>query len=125
MIDYIKNQYGSNTVKVNVEPGTMDELGMRWNSYKLLWPAGVTINVISHFWFDDLASAATTAGMEGSGRFMFMLDWPGVYPGIAGSNRKQFTSGALNDLARIDESFACVMERPTQTVTLNSTAWCA
>src|SRR6185436_12895710 len=125
MIDYYKSQYGSGTIQVNVTPGSMAELGMKWNSYKLLWPQGVTLNIISHFYFDDLAAAATTAGMEGSGRFMFILDWPGIYPGIVGSNRKQFTSGALNDLARIDEAFACVMERPTSTVTLNSTTWTA
>jgi len=125
MIDYYKTQYGSGTIQVNVTPGEMAELGMKWNSYKLLWPQGVTLNVISHFYFDDLASAATTAGMEGSGRFMFILNWPEVYPGIIASNRKQFTSGALQDLAKIDESFACVMERPTSTVTLNSTTWTA
>lgn len=125
MIQYYKNQYGSTTLSVNVTPGEMSELGMKWNSYRLLWPQGVTLNVITHWYFDDLAAAATTAGMEGSGRFMWILDWPGVYPGIAGSNRKQFTSGALQDLARIDEAFACVMERPTSTVTLNSTTWTA
>lgn len=125
MIDYYKNQYGSNTIAVNVTPGEMSDLGLKWNSYRLLWPQGVTLNVISHFYFDDIAAAATVAGQEGSGKFMFILDWPGVYPGILGSNRKQFTSGALQDLARIDEAFACVMERPTSTVTLNSTTWTA
>ena len=124
-IAYYKNQYGSNTIKVNVTPGEMGELGLKWNSYRLLWPQGVTLNVITHFYFDDLAAAATTAGMEGSGKFLWILDWPNIYPGIIGSNRKQFTSGALADLARIDESFACVMERPTSTVTLNSTTWTA
>ncbi len=125
MIDYYRSQYGSDTLRVNVTPGEMADLGLKWNSYKLLWPAGVTLSVISHFYFDDLASAATTAGMEGSGKFMFILNWPGIYPGIVASNRKQFTSGALQDLAKIDESFACVMERPTSTVTMNSTTWTA
>ena len=124
-IEYYRTQYGSNTLRVNVTPGEMGDLGLKWNSYRLLWPQGVTLNVISHFYFDDLASAATVAGMEGSGKFLFILDWAGVYPGIAGSNRKQFTSGALQDLAKINEGFACVMERPTQTVTLNSTTWTA
>lgn len=125
MIDYYKSQYGSNTIAVQVTPGEMGDLGLKWNSYRLLWPQGVTLNVISHWYFDDLASAATVAGQEGSGRFLWILDWPGVYPGIVASNRKQFTSGNLADLAKIDDSFACVMERPTQTVTLNSTTWTA
>lgn len=124
MIEYYNTQYGG-TIRVNVTPGEMSDLGMKWNSYRLLWPQGVTLNVITHWYFDDLAAAATVAGQEGSGRFMWILDWPGVYPGIAASNRKSFTSGDLNDLARIDEAFACVMERPTQTVTLNSTTWTA
>lgn len=124
-IAYYKTQYGSNNIQVNVTPGSMDELGMKWNSYRLLWPSGVTLHVVSHFYFDDLAAAATVSGMEGSGRFLWLINWAGVYPGIVASNRKQFTSGALTDLAKIDEAFACVMERPTQTVTLNSTTWTA
>jgi hypothetical protein len=123
-IAYFNAQYGG-TVRVNVTPGEMSELGLKWSSYRLLWPQGVTLNVITHWYFDDLAAAATTAGMEGSGKFLWFLDWPNIYPGIIASNRKQFTSGALADLARIDESFACVMERPTSTVTLNSTTWTA
>ena len=124
MIAYYNTQYAG-LARVNVTPGEMGDLGLKWNSYRLLWPQGVTLNVITHFYFDDLAAAATVSGMEGSGKFMWLLDWPGVYPGIAGSNRKQFTSGALQDLAKIDEAFACVMERPTSTVTLNSTTWTA
>lgn len=125
MIAYYKTQYGSNNVQVNVTPGSMEELGMKWNSYRLLWPQGVTLNVITHWYFDDLAAAATVAGMEGSGRMMWVLDFTDIYPGIIASNRKQFTSGALQDLAKIDDAFACVMERPTTTITLNSTTWTA
>ncbi len=123
-VNYYNQFYGGN-VRVNVTPGEMGELGMKWNSYKLLFPAGVTLHVISHFYFDDLAAAATSAGNEGAGRFAWMIDWSGVYPGIVASNRKTFTTGQLSDLAKIDRAFACVMETTTEQITLNSTTWTA
>jgi hypothetical protein len=49
----------------------------------------------------------------------------GVYPGIVDSNRKVHTIGALQDLAKIDSDYGCVMRTPTKEVTLNSLTWTA
>jgi len=49
----------------------------------------------------------------------------GVYPGIVDSNRKVHTVGALEDLAKIDSGYGCVMRSPTKEVTLNSVTWTA
>ena len=49
----------------------------------------------------------------------------GIYPGIVDSNRKVHTVGALEDLAKVDSGYGCVMRSPTKEVTLNSVTWTA
>jgi len=129
-----------------VKDGKIDKLGFRVRSYELLYPQGVTLNVITDHYFDDFVSAmkaeelatnqhnngggANTEGADravgDSGRFLMFLDLGGgVYPGIIDSNRKVHTVGALEDLAKIDSGYGCVMRSPTKEVTLNSTTWTA
>jgi hypothetical protein len=56
---------------------------------------------------------------------MFLDLGGGVYPGIVDSNRKVHTVGALQDLAKIDDGYSCVMKAPTKEITLNSVTWTA
>ena len=106
---------------------------------------GVTLNIITDHYFDDFASAAmseqtaiATLGtgsqhadalgnhINTTGRFLMILDLGGgIYPGIVDSNRKVHTTGALEDLAKIDNGYGCVMRSPTKEVTLNSVTWTA
>jgi len=127
-----------------VKDGKIDKLGFRVRSYELLYPQGVTLNIITDHYFDDFATAAnfeqtaTTAGQAGqsadaannhintTGRFLMILDLGGgIYPGIVDSNRKVHTVGALEDLAKVDSGYGCVMRSPTKEVTLNSVTWTA
>ena len=148
--------YGAATVTANnnsaitfdyqVKDGKIDKLGFRVRSYELLYPQGVTLNVITDHYFDDFLSAMKAeelvanqhnagggSNSEGadrvvgdSGRFLMFLDLGGgVYPGIVDSNRKVHTVGALEDLAKIDSGYGCVMRSPTKEVTLNSVTWTA
>lgn len=148
--------YGAATVTANsnsaitfdyqVKDGAINKLGFRVRSYELLYPQGVTLNIITDHYFDDFVSAmkaeelvsnqhnngggANTEGADrvvgDSGRFLMFLDLGGgVYPGVVDSNRKVHTVGALEDLAKIDSDYGCVMRSPTKEVTLNSVTWTA
>ena len=124
-----------------VADGKIDKLGFRVRSYELLYPQGVTLNVITDHYFDDFVSAMKAEALESSstynndgstrhigdsGRFLMFLDLGGgIYPGIVDSNRKVHTVGALEDLAKIDSGYGCVMRSPTKEVTLNSVTWTA
>lgn len=96
--------------------------GFNFRSYNIFYP-NVRINVISHYFFDDYLSGMQTAlnnVNSNSGRFLWVLDFSGIYPGIMASNRKVNRTGDLQTLAAIDEGFACVMEVPTEQQTLTS-----
>tara|TARA_Y100001963_G_scaffold42905_1_gene60137 strand:+ start:13536 stop:15263 length:1728 start_codon:yes stop_codon:yes gene_type:complete len=139
-----KGADGTNSVMrfdYSIKDGKIDKLGFRVRSYELLYPQGVTLNVITDNYFDDFltamkAEALTTSStynndgstrrIGDSGRFLMFLDLGGgVYPGIVDSNRKVHTVGALEDLAKIDSGYGCVMRSPTKEVTLNSVTWTA
>ena len=125
----------------SIKDGKIDKLGFRVRSYELLYPQGVTLNVITDNYFDDFLTAlkaealttsstynndGSTRAIGDSGRFLMFLDLGGgVYPGIVDSNRKVHTVGALEDLAKIDSGYGCVMRSPTKEVTLNSVTWTA
>jgi len=130
----------------SVKDGKIDKLGFRVKSYELLYPQGVTLNVITDHYFDDFVSAmkaeelvanqhnnggganteGATRSVGDSSRFLMFLDLGGgVYPGIVDSNRKVHTIGALEDLSKIDSGYGCVMRSPTKEVTLNSMTWTA
>lgn len=133
MMVYYKSESGS-TLNVNydITNKNISNLGFYANSYKLHYPAGVTLNVITNEFFDDMVTAQK-AGDQSSGitdgsqgRFLMVLDLGGgIYPGIIGSNRVVHKTGDLADLAKVDPSYACVMANPTKETTLNSTTWTA
>lgn len=99
------------------------DFGFLYRSYPLLFPAGVTMNVITHYAFDDEISVATDAGMEGIARRLWVLDFTGIYPGIIASNRLVQNTGDLKTLASVNADFACVMKVHTRQQTLNSVTW--
>ena len=104
--------------------GQTGKLGFNYDEFKLQYPA-TTIRIVTHPFFDDFAAAANDEGIQSTGRFLWILDFTGIYPGILGSNRKVHRTGAIEDLAKTDQDFACVMENPTQEISLNSLMWTA
>lgn len=104
--------------------GQMGELGFNYDSYHLQYPI-VEIRIVTHPYFDDNATAHIAEGIPSAGRFLWILDFTSIYPGIIASNAKNHTTGELEALARIDRDYACVMENPTQTVSLKSLTWTA
>jgi hypothetical protein len=107
-----------------VMTGQTGKLGFNYDEYRLQYPV-TTLRVVTHPFFDDMASAANDEGIESAGRFLFILDFTGIYPGILASNRKVHKTGEIEDLSKIDRDYACVMENPTQEISLNSLTWTA
>jgi hypothetical protein len=71
-----------------------------------------------------MAGDAATVNSPGLGKFLLPLDLGSggtIYPAVLGSNRKQYTTGRIEDLAKIDSTFSCAMENPTIDRTLTST----
>jgi hypothetical protein len=99
------------------------EFGFMYESYRLFWPQGMTINVITHEYFDDYVAAAANSPAAIVGTKLWILDFTGIYPGIVASNRKVFTTGELEKLAALIPDYACVMATNTQEQTLNSLTW--
>ena len=123
-INYSKEKLGD-IVRVNIDEGTTS-LGFPFRSYKLYKPHGVRLNIITDNYFDDLAAATSDSnvGAASLGKGLHVLDLGSggtIYPAILGSNRKQYTTGEIENLAKIDSTFACVMENPTIERTLVST----
>lgn len=106
-----------------VMTGQEGELGFKYDTYHLIYPAGVTLRIVTHPFFDDFATQAIENGVESTGRMLWILDWTGIYPGIIASNRVVHRSGAIEDLAKIDASYACIMANPTTEVSLNSVTY--
>lgn len=107
-----------------VMAGNMGQLGFNYNEYMLQYPQ-VRIRVVTNNFFDDFATAMSLESQNSAGRFLWILDFTSIYPGIITSNSRVHRTGDIEDLAKIDQDFACVMENPTQEVKLNSLTWTA
>lgn len=126
MIKYY-NSKSDNTLRLtmNIEGFSLAkkaEFGFYYRSYPLFWPQGITLNVIYHDYFDDWVTAGNTvsAALGNTAHVVWILDMPGIYPGILASNRVVHRTGELKDLAAINPDFACVMDVNTQQQTLVS-----
>jgi len=124
-IAYSKEKLGD-IVRLNIDEGTTS-LGFPFRRFKLYKPHGVYVNIITDDYFDDMeamAGDAATVNSAGLGKFLLPLDigsGGSIYPAVLGSNRKQYTTGRIEDLAKIDSTFSCAMENPTIDRTLTST----
>lgn len=84
--------------------------GFFFRSYPLDMPLGATMNVITHYAFDDELDVANIVGIEATARKLWVLDFTGIYPGIVASNRLVAKTGDLKTLASINPDFACVLK---------------
>lgn len=104
--------------------GNMGRMGFNYDTYKLQYPI-VDIRIVTHPFFDDMATAAVAENIGSTGRFLWILDFTSIWPGIIASNRKIHRTGDIEELAKVDQDYACVMENPTQEISLNSLTWTA
>lgn len=128
MMTYYKEFY-KDQLRFTVEVGMESELGFMWDRYRVGFPAGIDINIISDEFFDDWRdehfNIAASGANETLGNMLLALDIgkPGsgtIYYAMITSNRKVFRSARIEELARLDETFRCVMETRQQEVTLTS-----
>jgi hypothetical protein len=101
--------------------------GFFWTSMIVKRPGGIRINIITHEFFDDMVSAFDREAIASRGRMLLALDMgkPGpkggtIYYSQIATNRKNHTVGRLEELARIDRTFQCVMENVESEVSLTS-----
>lgn len=101
--------------------GANDELGMVYTSYQLDGKnAGVTLNVISDWAFDDTLSDFTAmSGLSGAGRTLMFLDMTGIYLQVIESGKQTNHTGDLKALAAVDASYRCVIETYTMDTMIN------
>lgn len=123
-INYYKAEY-ADLVRINVDGDTSksDEFGFHWKSFEVKFPAGIRINIITHRFFDDIRAVSDAEGIVSTGNFLMALEMGkggSIYPGMIASNKKMRTLGELEGLARIDPTFACTMESPTEEISLVS-----
>lgn len=127
MFAYYKAKLGSSVdIHMNIGPGEakIAPFGFSYQSYKLLWPANVTINIVTNLFFDDAVTAAVAAGVGDAERYLWVLDFSGIYPGILATNRQVLKNGDLKTLAALDGStFGCAMNVLTKENTLTSTTY--
>lgn len=107
-----------------VMSGQMGQLGFSFDEYKLQYPQ-VRIRIVTNNFFDDFATAMSLENQNSAGRFLWILDFTSIYPGIITSNAVKHRTGDLEKLAAVDQDYACVMANPTQEVQLNSLTWTA
>ena len=111
-------------VKINEE---MKDLGISYDSYFVKRPAGVRINILSDEFFDDFKDQFTNLNIESVGTLLLCLDIgkPGpsggtIYWAQIAANRKVYTTAKIEELAKLDPTYRCVMEVPSIEQTLKS-----
>lgn len=125
----------------------LTKLGQPYFQLKVLFPTNLTINIITDEYWDDLldqfqndattgsisaaaAAAGLTAGginQESAGNVLACLDIgkPGpnggsIYWAHIAANRKTYSTAKLEELAKFDSTFRCVMNVTSQDQTLMS-----
>jgi hypothetical protein len=120
-IAYYRREYGD-IVRINVDTG-MNDFGFHWRTFTVKFPAGIKLNIVTHKFFDDIRDAANTENIISVGNFLMSLEMGKggtIYPGMIASNKKMRLLGELEQLARIDPTFACTLEVPTEEISLVS-----
>lgn len=124
MISYYNDFYGNKLVW-NVEVGKETDLGMIYDRYKVGFPGGIWITIISDEFFDDWRSEHEAAGQAEVGNLLLNLDIgkPGtgtIYYAQLATNRKQMSTASIEELGRLDPTFRCAMETTSIDQTLYS-----
>lgn len=123
---YLKMRY-EGTLAANMDVGgTTTQLGFTYQDFKLDYPAGVTLRVVTHMAFDDWISAARLSGGETlatATRCLWFLDWSTINMYNIQSERVELRTGNIQDLAKINADALCRMKVPQKSIIHNSLKW--
>lgn len=126
MMAYYNAQAGAAAFRLvkNVDGDNMggprkSKMGFFYRSYNINNPA-ITINIITHYYFDDFATSMSSIGQGGAGRVLWIIDWTGIKIGVAAANTIVNTSGTLQQLSQVDSTYLCTMRVRSQKQTLTS-----
>lgn len=121
-INYMKTYYGNQSMFTYDFNGCKNhentELGVSFDLYQHPWPSGIKIAIMSDDYFDDRRNEFSEVNSdEAGGNLLLCLDIgkPGpqggtIYWARIASNRKVHTTAGINELAKVDSTYRCVME---------------
>jgi len=125
-LQYVVNEWG-NALRINQPASGTNELGMTFTSYTFKRPAGININIVVDVAFDDIYDENDAIGQPSAGNYLLCLDIgkPGpkggtIYWAQIAANRKVYQTASVEQLARIDATYRCVLENPSDEVSLIS-----
>ena len=123
---YYKANYGD-AFRATYDLAKLNSLEMPYDSYYVLKPAGVRINILTDEYFDDRLSEFVDQSIDSAGRLLLCLDIgkPGptggsIYWAQLAANRKSYNTAKIEELAKYDATFRCVMETVSIEQTLTS-----
>lgn len=95
------------------------QLGFAYQDFKLDYPAGVTLRVVSHIALDDFVNAGRLAGgaaLENASRWMLILDWSTIKMANIQSDSVDLRTGDIKRLAEINGDAFCRMKVPQRSI---------
>lgn len=125
-VAYQKAEYGD-ILRATVPAEGINSLDQVWTSYVFKRPAGIKINIIVDKFFDDRVDEFEAREMGSAGRLLVCLDIgkPGpnggtIYWAQIAANRKVHTTADIDQQARLDSTYRCVMNALSLEQTLKS-----
>lgn len=124
LADEIGSDYFRITQALNTKNGSeVGPFGFRFHQFDLNYPQ-INLRLVAHEFFDDLIAAHVAASGSGAasvGRQIWLPDWTSMYPGVLETNTVVNESGKLQDIAKVNDDYMCVMKVPTNKQRLIST----
>jgi len=100
-------------MNVNVTSGEQKAFGFSWRDWILDFPAGKTLRIMTHPFFDNWYNAFTkiaSVDIRTQGNMMWFIDWSSIYQATINSSTVTNTTGNIQDLAKISQAMACRMK---------------
>ena len=122
---YIGAEFTGVTPTLFIKPSEVNSMGQTYRSYEFKYPAGLKINILTDFWFDDRLNNFMGVSQPSAGNVMWALDIGkpragSIYWAQIASNRRTTTTADINLLSKLDSTYKCVMEVMSEDITLTS-----
>lgn len=124
-LQYYKDQY-LGMLQLNMQVNQLnDSLGWVYDKYYFKRPAGIAINIITDEFFDDYYDEMNALGLGDQGNMLLSLDIGkppngSIYWAQIAANRKSYTTAQIDQLAKLDITYRCVMDQLQLTQNLTS-----